>query len=98
MLRWWPRPTGRGRHQVETVRARPRRAYVLRAIAFPALLFAAASLPPVASASMARLEPTCDRAFQPAADSLAQMTGELGLKSAGLVLRHHGRVVCTVYL
>jgi CubicO group peptidase (beta-lactamase class C family) len=26
------------------------------------------------------------------------MTGELGLKAAALVLRHHGRVVCTVYL
>jgi CubicO group peptidase (beta-lactamase class C family) len=60
------------------------------------LLLASASAAPGASA--AGPAPTCDRAFQPAADSLAQMTGELGLRSAGLVLRHHGRVVCTLYL
>lgn len=68
-----------------------------RAIALHALLLlASASAAPGASA--AGPAPTCDRAFQPAADSLAQMTGELGLRSAGLVLRHHGRVVCTLYL
>lgn len=73
---------------------------MLRASAVSALLLLAAASVPAAAAAGAAAgpEPTCDRAFQPAADSLAQMTGEFGLRVAGLVLRHHGRVVCTLYL
>lgn len=64
-------------------------------LALPAAaLFAALS----AFAPRPRASGACDPAFQPAADTLAQMTGELGLRGAALVLRHHGRVVCTAYL
>jgi CubicO group peptidase (beta-lactamase class C family) len=58
-----------------------------------AALLAATVVAPHALGAQSRCEP----AFQPAADSLAQMTGELGLGGAALVLRHEGRVVCEVY-
>jgi CubicO group peptidase (beta-lactamase class C family) len=48
--------------------------------------------------SAARAQSVCERAFQPAADTLAQMSGEFGLNGAALVIRHRGHVVCEVYL
>ncbi len=52
----------------------------------------------LATAPGLRAQSSCDPAFAPAADSVREMVGRLGLLGAGLIIRLHGRPVCEVYV